>query len=127
MFLDTNIIIDMFQSDAETKRMKRILELVGNEGLFVSVFQIGELFDWSLMNGIDPLGPMGHLQETARVIPLTESICLVASELKHEMLKKGASKFSFRDGLVLASARSIKQTLLTRDKDFRETEDVIIL
>ncbi|TET91922.1 MAG: type II toxin-antitoxin system VapC family toxin [Methanomassiliicoccales archaeon] len=127
MFLDTNIIIDMLQSDPEARRVKKILELVGNESLFVSVFQIGELSDWSLKNGIDPFGPFKHLKETSRVIPLTESICVDASEIKHEMRDKGAPKFSLGDGLVLASARSIKQTLLTKDKDFKEAEDVIIL
>ena len=43
------------------------------------------------------------------------------------MRDKGAPKFSLGDVMVLASARSIKQTLLTKDKDFKEAEDVIIL
>ena len=127
MFLDTNIVIDMLRSDAETRRVKEILELIGNERLFVSVFQIGELADWSLANGIDPYGPIKHLNEIARVITLTEGMCVEASDIKHEMRNKGVPKFSLGDGLILASARSIKQTLLTKDRDFKEAEDVIIL
>lgn len=127
MFLDTNVIIDMLQSDMEARRVERFMELVGNESLFVSVFQIGELCDWCLLNGMDPFGPCKDLNEIARVIPLTESICVEASDIKHEMRNKDAPKFSLGDGLVLASARSIKQTLLTKDKDFKEAEDAIIL
>lgn len=127
MFLDTSIIIDILRSDTEARRVKEILELVGNESLFVSVYQIGELTDWSLMNGINPFGPVKHLKETTRMVPLSESICVEASDIKHEMRTKGATKFSLGDGLVLASARSINQTLLTKDKDFKAAEDAIIL
>ncbi len=127
MFLDTNILIDMLLSREETARFRRIIEVIGNEHLYVSIFQIGELSDWCLMAELDPLESVTRLKEVASIIPLTESICLNASRIKDDMRKKGASKFGLGDGIVLASARSINQELLTTDIDFNEAEDAIIL
>ncbi len=127
MFLDTNILIDMLLSREETVRFQRIIEVIENERLYVSIFQIGELSDWCFMAELDPLESIMRLKEVASIIPLTESICINASRIKDDMRKKGAFKFGLGDGIVLASARSINQELLTTDRDFEEAEDAIIL
>ncbi len=43
------------------------------------------------------------------------------------MRKKGQKKFGLADGIILASAISINQTLLSKDNDFKKAKDVIIL
>ena len=43
------------------------------------------------------------------------------------MRKKGKSKFSLIDGIILASAQSINQKFLTKDNDFQKTKEVILL
>ena len=127
MFLDTSIIIDIFRYDEESNNFKKIFEMIENEPLFISVFQMCEISDWSLMNQIDPAEPIEFLKKTVNIISLSEGICLEASKIKYEMRKKGQKKFSIADGIILASARSINQTLLTRDSDFKRMKDVIIL
>ncbi|MBI5000534.1 MAG: PIN domain-containing protein [Euryarchaeota archaeon] len=39
----------------------------------------------------------------------------------------GIAKFGLLDGLILASARSVGQKLLTTDTDFRKAEDVVLI
>ncbi len=127
MFLDTSVIVDIFKFDEESKNFQKIFELIKDESLFISIFQIGEVSDWSLENKIDPAGPLEFLKKTMNIIPLSEEICLEASKIKYYMRKKGQKKFGLADGIVLASARSINQTLLSRDSDFRNAKDVIFL
>ncbi|UCE38733.1 MAG: PIN domain-containing protein [Thermoplasmata archaeon] len=127
MFLDTSIIVDIFRYDEDSKNFQKIFELIKDEPLFISIFQIGEITDWSLLNNIDPAGPLGFLKKTMNINPLSEDICLDASKIKYEMRKKGEKKFSLADGIILASARSINQTLLSKDRDFKRVKDVIFL
>ena len=127
MFLDTSIIVDIFRYDEESKNFQKIFELIKDEPLFISVFQIGEISDWSLQNKIDPNEPVEFLKRTMNIIPLNEDICLEASKIKLDMRKKGEKKFSLADGIILASARSINQSLLSKDSDFKRAKDVILL
>lgn len=127
MFLDTSIIVDIFQYDEESKNFQNIFELIRDDPLFISVFQIGEISDWSLTNKVDPIEPIGFLKKTMNIIPLTEDICLEGSKIKYEMRKKGEKNFSLADGIILASARSINQTLISKDGDFKQAKDVIML
>ena len=127
MFLDTSIIVDIFRYEEDNKNFQKIYELIKDEPLFISIFQIGEISDWSLMNKIDPIEPLEFLKKTMNIIPLNESICLEASKIKYEMRKKGEKKFGLADGIILASARSMNQTLLSKDSDFKKVKDVIFL
>ncbi len=127
MFLDTNVIVDIFRFDEESKNFQKIFELIKDEPLFISIFQIGEISDWSLVNKIDPGEPLEFLKKTMNIIPLSEEICLEASKIKYNMRKKGEKKFGLADGIILASAWSINQTLVSKDRDFRNAKDVIFL
>jgi len=127
MFLDTSIIVDIFRYDEESKNFQKIFELIKDDPLFISIFQIGEISDWSLQNKIDPNEPVDFLKRTMNIIPLNEDICLEASKIKFDMRKKGEKKFSLADGIILASARSINQKLLSKDNDFKRAKDVVII
>ncbi len=127
MFLDTNIIIDMFRFGKGTERFRKIFKQIEDEALFISIIQIGEIADWSLANEIDPSEPIKYLKEMVNIVPLSEDICIQGSKIKYDMRKEGAAKFSLADGLILSSARFVKQVLLTMDEDFKKVKDVIIL
>jgi hypothetical protein len=47
--------------------------------------------------------------------------------LKYRSRKKGARKFSLIDGMILSSARSVGQRLLTLDEDFRNEEGALLI
>jgi predicted nucleic acid-binding protein len=127
MFLDTSIIIELFQSDSNSPGFVRIYEHVKGEPLFMSVIQVGELSDWCLKNKVRPEEMMGQLKKIVGTIPLNEKLCLEGSRIKSEMRVKGAKSFSLIDGLILASARSVNQTLLTMDRDFAKADGVAVL
>jgi len=127
MFLDTSVIIEIFRNDKNSKKFQDLYMYIKDEPLFISTIQIGELADWCLKNNIDPEKRITKLKQILNVIPLNEKICYAAAQLKYAIRKKGVPKFGLLDGIVLASARSINQRLLTTDTDFRTLSDAIII
>jgi len=127
MFLDTSVIIEIFRSGKSTKQFEYIYQLIKDEPLFISIIQIGEISDWCLKNDIEPAERITRLKRILNIIPLSETICLEGSKIKYEMRNIQISKFSLIDGIILASARSINQKILTSDTDFRKFSDVIML
>jgi predicted nucleic acid-binding protein len=83
MFLDTNIIIDLFRFGKGSERFQKIFEQIEDEALFISVFQMGEVSDWSLANGIDPSEPIENIKKMVNIVPLSEDICVLGSRIKH--------------------------------------------
>jgi predicted nucleic acid-binding protein len=127
MFLDTSIIIEIFRNDKNSKKFQEIYTCIKDEPIFMSIIQIGELSDWCLKNRIDPEKRVTKLKQILNVIPLNEKICYDAAHIKYTIRKKGATKFGLLDGIVLASARSINQRLLTTDSDFRTLSDAVVV
>ncbi|MCG7849027.1 MAG: PIN domain-containing protein [ANME-2 cluster archaeon] len=127
MFFDTSVIIEIFRSGKSTKQFEDIYQLIKDELLFISIIQIGEISDWCLKNDIEPAERITRLKRILNIIPLSETICLEGSKIKYEMRNIKISKFSLTDGIILASARSINQKLLTTDTDFRKSSDAILL
>lgn len=127
MFLDTSVIIEIFRNDKNSKKFQDLYMYIKDEPLFISIIQIGELTDWCLKNNIDPEKRIPKLKQILNMIPLNEKICYDAAQLKYSIRKKGVTKFGLLDGIVLASARSINQRLLTTDTDFRTLNDAIVI
>ena len=127
MFLDTSIIIEIFRTGKDSKKFEEMYSFIKDEPLFISVIQLGEISDWCLKNKINPSDRVDKLKSILNIIPLSEKICLAGSKIKYEMRRKRLSKFSLFDGIILASAQSINQKLLTTDQDFKKAKDVILL
>jgi predicted nucleic acid-binding protein len=127
MFLDTSVIIEIFRNDKNSKTFQEIYTYIKDEPIFISIIQIGEISDWCLKNHIDPEKRITKLKQILNVIPLNEKICYDAAHLKYTIRKKGVTKFGLLDGIVLASARSLNQRLLTTDNDFRAMSDAIVV
>jgi predicted nucleic acid-binding protein len=109
MFLDTSIIIEIFQSKKKSETFEEIYELIKDDPIFISVIQMGEISDWCLKNNINPEKRIFKLKQILNVVPLSEKICLEGSKIKYNIRKKGTKKFSLIDGIILSSARSIKK------------------
>ena len=77
--------------------------------------------------GLNPKARIDKLKGILNIVPLSEKICLEGSKIKYEMRRKRLSKFSLFDGIILASAQSINQKLLTIDQDFKKAKDVILI
>jgi predicted nucleic acid-binding protein len=127
MFIDTSAIVELLEGSKASVRIDKILQHIKDEPLFISVVQLAELSDWCESNKIDSLKRISQIRNITNVIPLNDNICMTGAEIKHEMRKCGIDKFSLIDGLILASARSINQKLLSADTDYRRAKDVIVV
>ena len=101
--------------------------MIKDEALFISVIQIGEISDWCLKNDIDPIERVSQLKRIVNIVPLSEKMCFDGSKINHTYRREGVTHFSLIDGIILASARSINQNLLTKDTDFEKAGDAIVL
>ncbi len=127
MFLDTSAIVELFRNESGSPMFEKIFEIIGNEPLYISVVQLAEFSDWSIRNGHDVSDQVNILKMLVNILPMNEIICLKASQMKNEMRQKGIEKFGLLDAIILCSAMSINQKLLTIDTYFREAEGVIIV
>ena len=105
----------------------RIGKEVGDSQIFVSHIQLAELADWAVRSGAPAAERLDAVEQMASVAPLEKEICLEAAAIKSKKRKKGASGFGIIDGIVLATARSLGQSLLTFDTHFEGEEDCMVL
>jgi predicted nucleic acid-binding protein len=127
MFLDTSVIIDILTVQSTSDQFKKIFSLIKDEQLYISVIQLGELSDWCYKNNVEVSNQITQIKKIVTIIPLDESICLHGSKLKHTHRTQGNKKFSLVDGLILASATSVDEKLLTKDTDFSNSSQAILL
>ncbi len=125
MFLDTTIIVEILRGN------RKIVDYVENTAekgpLLFSIVQVGELADWCYSNNLEPAKILKEVKGTATVTGITENVCLEGSKIKQEQRKAGKNKFSLIDGIIIASAINLEQTLLTADMDFEGLDGVMIL
>lgn len=124
MLLDTSVLIAIFTSKRAADRISRE---VGDSQLYVSHIQLAELADWATRSGAPATERVEAAEQIASVAPLTKEICLEAAAIKFAKRKKGIPDFGIIDGIVLATARSLGQNLLTFDADFASEEDCVVL
>lgn len=127
MFLDTSIIIDILTHKKNSDQFKTIFSRIKDEPLYISIIQLGELSDWCYKNNVEVNKKIQQIKKMVTIIPLDETICLHGSKIKHIARKKGNKKFSLIDGLILASANSVDENLLTKDTDFSNCSQAIVL
>lgn len=118
MLLDSSVIVEIFRSPRTSKRFRTIVRQIGDEEAFVSMVQLAEIADWAVRNRISAKDRVAAVKEFARIVPLDEQICLDAAMIKSRRREEGFANFGLLDGVVLATAHSIGQRLLTFDKDF---------
>ncbi|MBS3802527.1 MAG: PIN domain-containing protein [Candidatus Thermoplasmatota archaeon] len=127
MFIDTSIIIDILTHKQSSDQFKKIFSFIKDEPLYISVIQLGELSDWCFKNNVEVNKCLPKIKKMVSIILLDETICLHGSKLKHTARKQGNKKFSLIDGLILASATSVDEKLLTKDTDFINSSQAIVL
>ena len=124
MLLDTSALVATFTSK---KAAERIDKEVGDAQLYVSQVQLAELADWATRSGAPAAERVEAVEQMASVAPLTRGVCLEAAAIKLTKRREGVSSFGIIDGIVLATARSLGQKLLTLDTDFAGEEDCLVL
>ena len=127
MFLDTSAFIEIFQSPEGSARFNKIVSSIGEEEVYISIVQLAEVADWGIRNKVSVLDRVALVKEMARVVPLNEQIYLNAATIKSQRRNAGHNDFALIEGIILASARSMNQRLLTFDKDFAGEADCVVI
>ncbi len=127
MLLDTSTVVEIFRNPIGSAVLERITARMEGEEAYVSIIQVAEVADWAERNKAPPEVRIDALKELARIVPIDERICLAAAEVKRARRKAGFDSFGLIDGIVLATARSIGQRVLTFDKEFKGEEDCILI
>jgi len=127
MLLDSSAIVEIFRNPNTSRRFKSIMREVGDEEVFVSIVELAEVSDWAVRNRASAKDRVTYIKDFARIVPLDEQICLDASQIKHRRRELGYTNFSLLDSIILATARSIGQRVLTFDKDFEGETDCIVI
>lgn len=124
MFLDTSALVAVFTS---RKLANRIEKTVGDSQLYVSQIQLAEIADWATRSGAPVSERIEAVEQMTDVSPITKEICIEAAAIKSAIRGKRKSSFGIIDGVILATARSLGQNLITFDKDFAGEHDCVIL
>ena len=127
MLLDTSAIVEIFRSPAEAPHFKKITAEIGGEEVYISMVQLAEIAGWATRSKAPPEERVEVVKEMARIVPLDERICLDAAAIKQRRRKAGRDDFSLMDGVILATARSIGQRVLTLDEDFVGEKDCVFI
>jgi len=124
VLLDTSALVALFTSK---RAADRIAKEAGDSEFYVSCVELAELADWATRSGVPAAERLDAVEQMASVVPLTKDICLEAAEIKSARRKEGVSTFGIIDGIILSTARSLGQSLLTFDADFEGEEDCVVL
>ncbi len=127
MLLDTSAIVELLRNEPGSARFVSIIKAIGKEEVFVSILELAEMADWASRNGLNPREMLGAVKEITRVVQLDEQICIEASSVKQRRRASGRADFGLLDGIVLATARSLGQKMITLDPDFAGESDCVVL
>jgi len=127
VLLDTSTLVEIFRNLSESAVVENITTKMEDEDAYISMIQVGEIADWAARNETPLEERIEAVKELARIVPLSERICLDAAEIKRERRTAGYKSFGLIDGIILATARSIGQRVLTFDRDFKGEKDCILL
>ncbi len=123
MFLDSSAIIELFKGSDKGRSIEARLE---REAASASILSVVEVANWCLAAERNPSDLAERMKRWARLVSPSEEVCLEAARIRRER-RRTVPKFGTMDALILASARSVGEKLLTCDEDFRGLEDVEVL
>lgn len=125
MILDTSIIIDFIfeEEPASTELTKLLIQ----EDAKILVHQMAEVCDVAqrLHAPVESI-----LQQTMIICEREEvqqSDIIAAAELKWAQREAGKKKFSLADAMMIAVAKRTGEKIVTKDGDFSEFDEAIIL
>lgn len=128
MLLDTTILVELLSRPAASPLVRRILKSIGDDVLFASAIQLGELADVARQSRKDADEVVRRAADIVQVVDVDADIAIEASRLKAQARRRRHVRdFALVDGVVLATARSLGQRVLTLDHEFAGFEDAVIL
>jgi|SRR3989338_3554761 len=123
MLLDTSAWVEYFESSKEGAQVKNILK---NYACYTSVISLAEITLWCKKNNADAEAFLKTIKNNSILVPLGKNEAELAGYINFES-KKRNKKFGMVDSLIIATARILNLNVLTKDNDFKEFEECILL
>lgn len=121
--LDSSAWIEYLGGSTKGQKVHRLLS---NEKVATSILAITELADKFARENRSFDTTLRFIQSNSAIIPLTISIGLRAAKVKKQFREK-QSKFGLADAINFATALQENAHFVTADRDFADTENVILL
>lgn len=125
MLLDTSAWIEFFQG---TEKGKKVREFFGKEENFTSVVTFAEVINWCLRNKLESkTSPyIRAIKKGSEIINLDETIIILAGRLNYER-KMVVKKWGMIDSFILATSLLYDLKILTKDLQFKDLSNAVIL
>ncbi len=119
--IDSSAWIEYFNG-----RINEIKEIIEKETIATSIIAIAELADKFEREDREFSKYLKFIQSRAAILPLTLDIVFKAAKIKKEFRGKNP-KFGLADALHLSTTLKENSILLTTDKDFSGSDNVLII
>ncbi len=123
-FIDSSAWIEYFEGSATGEKVSKILN--SEEEVFILSINIGEVISFLKRKNKDFNIAYESMIKRAKIFDVTPRIAKDSGTLHAEKRLEG-SKFSLADSMILHSAKAIGAHVLTKDIQFKEFKESIIL
>ena len=125
MLFDTSAWIEFFQG---TEKGKKVREFLKSEENFSSIVTFAEVINWSLRNSLE--SKISHyimaIKKGSEIIDLDETIITLAGRLNYER-KIAVKNWGMMDSFILSTSLLYDLKILTKDLQFNDLPNVVIL
>ncbi|MBI2652134.1 PIN domain-containing protein [Candidatus Woesearchaeota archaeon] len=125
MLLDTSAWIEFFQ---DTDKCPIVQNILKNKENFTSEITFAEIVNWCFKNNLEHKIKeyIEGIKNGSKILELNEVIIISAGRLNYER-KKIVKNWGMIDSLILATSLVYGLEIITKDKHFKDLENVKIL
>ena len=123
MLLDTSAWIELLEA---TKNAVHVKEALLKENCYTSIVTIAEIVNWAEKERKDYGKIIENIGKASTIMGLDEQISVLAGRLNFER-KKANRKWGMIDSFILASATIYGLKILTKDNDFSDVAEAVVL
>ena len=125
MLFDTSAWIEFLSG---TKQGKKVADVLHQGEHFTSIVSLAELVNWCLRNNLEnDIGEyVAGVRTGSKILPLEEEIVLIAGRLNCER-KKTLKNWGMLDSLIVSTALFCKLSVLTKDSQFKDLPNAVML
>ncbi len=125
MLFDTSAWIEFFQG---TEKGKKVREFLKSKENFTNIVTFAEVINWCLRNRLESkIRPyISAIKKGSQIIALDETIITLAGRLNYER-KMAIKDWGMMDSFILATSLLYELKILTKDSQFKDLSNVVIL
>ena len=121
--LDTSAWLSYIKGELIENKLEKIID---NENIFTPMLVLAEISDVLIREKKNPEDIIQFIKNKSQILPLTINITLESSKIKNKQ-KRINPKFGLFDSLHFATAQTNNLIFVTKDKDFSNLPNTLIL